>query len=1163
MRPSGFHSYQLSERWRRQRGAGGFLRKFTDLFRAAYPAVLRGAASVLRGGVLRLSVWIGALAFGLGCLVLLYIWFTLPDIEDPRSFLASQSTVVLDRDGVELYRFFQEEDRTFVEGDRIPKHLRNAIVSIEDERFYERGCLDVRALLRAVVGFGQRGGASTLTRQLARNALDLKHENIVIRKAKELILGCQMEHQFGKDELLTLYLNWIPFGQNAYGAEQASQLYFGVSVDTLSLAQSAALAALPQRPSYFNPYGPHRRTTVSPDVEQRVIDGKITAASQIPDDEITIGLLGAHIGTGATTVYVGGRTDQVLQNMQDQGYITEQERLAALSDLEQLVFQPSREDIRAPHFVLWVREQLEELLGDSLEQGLLERGGLRIETTIDWDMQQVAEKVVASHREDVLNRFGAHNIALLALDPRTREVLAYVGNADFNDEEHGGKIDMVRVPRQPGSSFKPFVYAAAFEKGYGPATVLFDVQTKFGDDEPKNFDGDFWGPLTIRQALGASRNIPAAKAFFLAGGEEAILRLASSMGVPTPLIRRQQLTAERGEFEYGWPLALGAAEAPLIEMLNGYATFADGGVYKPVVAIRSIKDKRGNILYQAEQENEGTKVLDERIAYQLVSILSDESVRPNEYWKTQLTIPGYQTAAKTGTSNKCLEWTDSNVCALRKPDNAWVLGSTPNLAAGVWAGNADSSALYEKADGLNTSSALWKEFLTGAHRFLENPQTAFPVPQGIVQPQVSMLSGQLPTECTPVELRRADIFLQEHAPTEPDPACVRLMVDKVTGLLASDACPEDAREEQSFFSAHSVLIDRFPTWEQGVQAWMKEQMDVWNASENHSGSLLRLPQAPTEECDPSLTPGRLVKPELAILSPKNGGVATYPAFVPTIEWTAGAAVREVRFDLDGRNVAAETEPPFKPAIRVPRSIDADGTHTLTVILEDEYFNKAEASVTFRFGEDENVPSVRFVRPTKREFAVGEDLVIGVEADDDEGAVKYVQFFLNETLLTTKPKAPYEFTYTLDVPAGVYRVRAVAEDMAGHAGEDEVRIAVGGVPLPPDEPSRPLQEEVPETGPSVAPAILSPESDLSLAVQEQTEFSFRVPFIDGTDIAELQVLVRNDDTGAEDMLLRLEDGEGVYRRSWMSRRPGRYTFILRTYDKQRSATEWGKRQVEVR
>ncbi|MFA5273615.1 MAG: penicillin-binding protein [Candidatus Peribacter sp.] len=1038
------------------RGGAG---KKTGVFSFLFRLLLGGVRIVLppQGVERRLQKFFlrtGGLVVVLGGLYVGVLWMTLPDISDPKSLFAPQSTVITDRNGIELYRLFNEQDRTFVPGAQIPDSMKQAIIAIEDQRFYDRGCLDIRAMVRVVANFGQAGGGSTLTRQLARNALDLKRENLVSRKVKEIILGCQMESKFSKDDLLELYLNWIPFGQNAYGIEQASRTYFARSASGLTLAQSAVLAALPQRPSYFNPYGYHVHTTVSDGITRKVLQGVITSASGIPDEEVTIGLLGAQIGTGATTVYVGGRADAVLKRMQELKMITEQQQLQALDELETLTFQPMRDTIRAPHFVLWVRDQVEKLLGgQSAEKDILERGGLKVTTTLDWRLQEIAEKVVANHREDILNRFGAHNIALVALDPAARDVLAYVGNSDYSDEEHGGKIDMVQAPRQPGSSFKPIVYAAAFEQGYTPATILYDVTTRIGDDQPQDFDGKEMGLMTIRQALGASRNIPAAKAFFLAGGEQPILDLARDLGAPTPLAGRASLRPSTGsggqsdlsaanQYEYGWPLALGAAETPLLEMVQAYASLDDGGTYKPVVSVLRVEDRKGALLFAPERGKDERQVLDPRIAYQITSILSDASVRPTDYWKTQLTVSGYEAAAKTGTSNKCLEWKDKNTCKLRKPDNAWVLGYTPNLVTGVWSGNADSSSMYDKGDGLNTSSPLWKEFMERAHRVLTAPKTAFTPPPGIIQPQISTLSGEMPTACTPIAYRRADVFLEERPPTLQDPACAQLMVDQVTHLLASDACPQAAQESGSFLVAKSILADRWPTWEEGVQQWVQEQMTLWYATPDHSGSILPLPVAPTEKCDPSLTPGRLDQPTLTILSPDENGSVTYPAFRPKLSYRVGSTVREIRFAIDGKRVAVRTDEPFDEPLRVPRSVTRDGLHRLEVTLTDAYFNTVTGTVRFRFGEGGSGLSVSFIEPGGDiSVAAGGSVTMRAEVQDPDGALKYVQFYLDDLLLTTKPKEPFSLTYAVTVSPGTYRLRAVATDLTGKTTEDSVSLTV--------------------------------------------------------------------------------------------------------------------------
>jgi membrane peptidoglycan carboxypeptidase len=979
---------------------------------------------------------------GLMILYFFYLWITLPNISDPRSLIASQSSVIVDRNGTELYRLYREEDRTFIPKEQIPEYMRQAIVSIEDERFYDRGCLDVIALARAFFKLGQSGGASTLTRQLARNALDLKRENIISRKLKEIILGCQLESEYTKDDLLNLYLNWIPFGQNAYGIELASRTYFGTPAKDLDLAQSAMLAALPQAPSYYSPYGKHVRTTVTDEITEKVMDGAITKVSQIPDDGFQIGLIGNVIGSGATTLYIGGRTDQVLKNMEDLGYITEEKRLEALEQLKTITFKPNRENIRAAHFVLWVKAQVEELLAGGAEEGMLNQGGLVIETTLDWDMQKAAEDLIMAKKDDIAKVYEAHNIAMVAVERGTNRILTYVGNSDYADEEFDGKVDMARAARQPGSSFKPFVYATAFEKGFNPATVLFDVATKIGDDQPQNFDGSFWGLMNARRALGASRNIPAIKMYFAAGEENEILALGQRIGIVTPSAQKEEFQKDNPDFEYGWPLALGAGETPLTEMVNGYATFANGGVYKPLIAIQRIKDRRGNILYEADPDADGDQALDPRVAYQIMSVLSDVGARPNEFWQSVLTIPGFQTAAKTGTSNKCLKRDANDNCTDRKPSDLWTMGFTPNIVAGIWIGNADSTALNAKAESLNIASPIWKEYMIKAHKVLENPKTSFDVPEGIVQPQISTLSGQLPTECTPVAYRKSDVFRADSAPSEEDPACVRLLVDRVTGLLASNECPAEATEERSFFAPQDLLPERFPQWQQSVIAWATNAMKAYDPMlGSFSGAVLPLPLAPTKECTISMTPGRMERPDIDIEFPNEGGGASYPSFQPQFDISVGSRVREITVEIDGKQ-AARAADARNLVVNVPRSINKSGNHTLKVTLIDEYYNEATDEVTFRFEEDNDNPSINFVSP-RSDFTAdsGETIVIEADADDNQGGIKYVQFYLDERLLSTKPSAPYRLEWPQDLNPGTYELRAVATDLAGNTEEDSIELTI--------------------------------------------------------------------------------------------------------------------------
>ncbi|MBT3835211.1 hypothetical protein HOF56_03085 [Candidatus Peribacteria bacterium] len=943
----------------------------------------------------------GSLFAGFIFVWLLFIYLTLPNVDEVGALFAAESTVITDRHGEELYRIHGDEDRTFVPLSYISDFAKQATIAIEDERFYERGCFDPRAFTRAVIrnligGFGSQGG-STITQQFAKNAIIGSRKKRVTRKLKEYMLSCKLEDKYSKDEVLELYLNRIPYGHNAHGIEQASKIYFAKSSSGLTLAEASVLAALPQLPSYLNPYGKHVRTTLSEGGKDRMIRGKIKSSRDIKDEDFWLGLagenfdletgepLGPDAGTG-NVLYIGGRTDQVLRNMQDQGFISNEDRESALFDLQNIAFKRARENIRAPHFVLFVREEIKKMLAGQFDEGFLERGGLKVITTLDYNLQEIAESIVTEIGDLNIDLYGAYNAALLAMDPWKGEVLAYVGNRDYWDEENDGNVDIIRAPRQPGSSFKPFSYAASFLNGFNPATVLYDVPTKIGEDEPENFDSKFFGPMTIRDALGASRNIPAAKSYFMAGREDSIVNLAADMGIPTVRDRRDELSEARGsEYKYGWPLSLGAAEIPLFELAQGYSTFArEGKALDPTYLLR-IEDRHGNILYEATEEKEERDVLDPRVSYMITSILSDESARPEEYWRQQLSIPGYETAAKTGTSNKCSKRDNKEIedghgrCLESAPDNTWTIGYTPFLVAGAWGGNASGGTLFAKASGLNTASPIWRRFMIAAHKKInkegvsvnDDGKFSFEIPDELESAQISKLSGKLASKCTPVEYRKADIFMKGEAPKEFDTACVESEIDKLTGLIASDECPQEAREQGSFFDPKSIMPTRWHTWEKDVQNWAKDVSagtgsSYWIETQNEDGEIskkfrgtgaflpLPLPLFPDDKCTLDITPGRLIKPSVRIKFPSNNGLAALPSFIPKIDYTVGHQVRDVRYELDGRLVSfAASGSNLMPRIRISRRMDTSGSHTLKVTLTDSYYNTASHAVKFRFEEGEN------------------------------------------------------------------------------------------------------------------------------------------------------------------------------------------------------------------
>lgn len=652
----------------------------------------------------------------------LNLWFAaalrdLPSTENVRLDL-TQSIRILDRTGGELYRVTQDQDRTSLAPEQIPEIFRHAIVDIEDERFFERGgCIDIQGILRAawrnlISGEPSEGG-STITQQLVRS-LYLQPDKTLARKVREIAIACRLEGTLSKEDILTLYVNRVAFGNRAYGLEQAAQTYFGVQASDLTLAQAAVLAALPQRPSYFDPYGQHLRTAIEAETQDALQAGTMQA-DDVPREKLAIGLLPRRVRAGSGEVLLEGRAGLVLAAMLRNGHITAAEESAARSAVESMAFvPPKRIALEAPHFVFWVREQLDALMAEEDRGREWAAAGLRVATTLDPELQALAEKTVSEARERLRDVFQARNIALIALDRRTREVLAYVGNADYFAEDDEGSIDMARAPRQPGSSFKPLVYAALFANSkYTPKSFIADLPLRIGSAKPKNYEGGYLGWMTVRKALALSRNIPAIRAFFLAGGEQAVLQMAAAAGASTPLVRAEKMKTDDPDFAYGWPLSIGAAETPLLEMTNAYATIANGGLAAEPVSIHSIKDNAG-IQRLATIAPPPVQAIPATAAANVDSILRDASMRPEGYWRDALTLPGGKNAAKTGTSNLCFKRSVLGNCTDYGVNNVWTLGYTDDLVVGVWVGNADNQPMIPEADGLNAAAPVWKAFMGAA-----------------------------------------------------------------------------------------------------------------------------------------------------------------------------------------------------------------------------------------------------------------------------------------------------------------------------------------------------------------------------------------------------------------------------------------------------------------
>jgi penicillin-binding protein 1C len=593
----------------------------------------------------------------------------IPDVASLQNRKIEQSTKIYDRTGAILLDDLSGSiTRTIVPLNEISPYIQKATISIEDNNFYKNNGIEITSIIRAVIANfvpgGYTQGGSTITQQVVKNSV-LTQDRTIARKIKEWILSVKFAAAVPKDTILGIYLNGNPYGGQIYGVEEASLQFFGVHAKDVDLAQAAYLAALPQAPTYYSPYGNHRDA-------------------------------------------LEARKNVVLGRMQALGHITKEEYASAKA--EKVTFAPQAVGgIRAPHFVFYVRELLEEEFG----QSALEQAGWRIITTLDADLEAKAEEVVKKNALQNEKAFNAENASIVAVDPKTGDILTMAGSRDYFDKDIDGAYNIALAKRQPGSSFKPFVYAAAFLKGYTPDTVLFDVPTQFSTAcsatslsdtppcyAPSNFDNKFNGPMTIRGALALSRNIPAVKTLYLVGINNAI-SLARSLGITTLTNANQ----------YGLTLVLGGGEVTPLDMTSAYGVFANGGVRNPYRSILRIEDKDGNVIKNYPLSPE--KVLDQNAAFQISDILSDNVARTPEFGSASaLNFPGRHVAAKTGTTN---DYRD-----------AWVLGYTPDISVGAWAGNNDNSPMVKKIAGFIVAP-LWHEFMVYA--LTKFPNEPFPEAQ--------------------------------------------------------------------------------------------------------------------------------------------------------------------------------------------------------------------------------------------------------------------------------------------------------------------------------------------------------------------------------------------------------------------------------------------------
>lgn len=826
----------------------------------------------------RKLLW-GVLAFFLLGLVASFIgvYMISRDLPDPNKLSdrkIAQSTKIYDRTGSELlYEIHGDEQRTLVSLNDLPNYVKQAAIAIEDKDFYNHKGISLWGIFRGVVWQKIRGkriqGGSTLTQQFVKNAI-LTNERTVTRKIKEWLLSFKIEQRYSKDEILQMYLNEIPYGSTAYGVEAASRKYFGKSAKDISLAEAATLAAMTQAPSKYSPYGPNRELLIS-------------------------------------------RRNYVLDLMVEQKYITKDD--ADIAKGAEVKFMTQGINIKAPHFVMYVKELLSEKYGEKT----VEQGGLKIITSLDLYKQNLAEVTIKKYVDKNQEKYNASNAALLSIDPKTGQILAMVGSKDYFNDKIDGQVNITLSKRQPGSSLKPLVYATSFVKGYNPNTILYDVNTNFSADksktyEPHNYDLAEHGPISMRKALAGSLNIPAVKTMYLAGVDN-VLATAKDFGY----------TTLNDPDRFGLSLVLGGGEVKMIEHVSAYGIFAREGVLHAVNAVMKVEDKDGKVLEEYKPD-EGKKVMDSKIVRMINSILSDNNARSFIFGgRNWLTLGSRPVAAKTGTTN---DYRD-----------AWTIGFTPSIVTGVWVGNNDNSEMKRGADGGIVAAPIWHDFMDSV--LGKTPIEQFKAPE-IPHTGKAMLDGEV-----------------------GKPLVVK--IDKISGKLATEFTPPELVEEKTYFEPHCILYyvnkddplgdapkepnsdPQFALWESRVQLWAGKQ----KATSTSATSTMFSKEKPPTESDNVHTAEN--KPELTVVHPTANQTVLEPELVSLVSVKAARGIDRVEYYINDNLLFLNKEYPY--SLRKNISFLANGFYSLRVRACDDVSNCTEAKVEFNLIlENNNVSS---------------------------------------------------------------------------------------------------------------------------------------------------------------------------------------------------------------
>lgn len=892
------------------------------------------------------------------------LWWSrdLPDPSNIEQGPINESTKIYDATGTHLLYEIGDAKRTRVDLANMSEFLIKATLAAEDDRFYEHHGIAPTGIIRGIILkplSGQRAqGGSTITQQLIKNSI-LSPERTLQRKVKEAVLAIELEQRFSKDQILEMYLNTIPYGSRAHGVEAAAQTFFGTSAKNLSIAQSATLAAMVQAPTYYSPYGSHQEDLKA---RQEYIIGRMTDLSMITKDE------------------------------------------AERAKKEELEFQQASENIQAPHFVFYIKELLDQEYGERV----VDQGGLKVTTTLDMNLQLIAEETLKKYR-DRLKVGGAKNASLVAINPKNGDILSMVGSIDYFDKDIDGNVNVSIRKRSPGSSIKPFVYAAAFQKGYRPETILVDAETDFGQGyTPKNYDLKEHGPVSMRAALANSYNIPAVQTLYLAGVNYAV-ELANKMG----------LTTLTDPDRYGLSLVLGGGEVRLLDLTSAYGVFANEGIRFPSRAILKVEHGK-EVLFDISKEppKTGDAVLDPQIARVTTNVLADNAARAPVFGtNSALTLGTRPAAAKTGTTQDFRD--------------GWTVGYTPSLVTGVWTGNNDNSPMNGKSAGAHTAAPIWNEFMrralekTPIEQFT-NPEALPPATHQIIGGVLSEVKGKwvsetqtlYTSECpinvgqarTFKELRSILFYTRKGAPEGPPPA-------------QAEADPQ------------------YVHWETATAIWRDKHNQEKKDDPNEP---LYVASLPTPTCNVGSSEEL---PRVKIVSPESTVLKDSPVTIRA-EVESTHPIKQVRFLLDNQDIGTRgPSDSYEASFSFPSSFSGRKTLVVQVITENNLIGAAHR--TFIINPDSSAPKITLHTPPNNTTLPNSAFpyTIKISASDESGIsfvdILYTKEGTTGTRRISRVSTPssnspgrYDTVWQDDPGSGTYSIYAVAYDKTGNTKESD-------------------------------------------------------------------------------------------------------------------------------